>query len=171
MNKENLILKNYSAVPNYFIDNIVSSISAFECVVMLCILRKTIGFQKLEDKIALSQIVKLSGLSKSTCVNCLKTLEEKKFIFIQRITIQNTKQSNVIKINIKKLFGSTADGLGWSGSSNFYSPFDGHTKESLQNKRDLSFKKKEEYPEIPIIQCLNNEKRIDFDIIEIEAQS
>jgi hypothetical protein len=119
---------------------------------MLCIFRKTLGFQKLEDEISLSQIVKSSGLAKSTCVNCLKTLEEKNFIFIQRITIENTKQSNVIKINIKKLFGSTADELGgstadelggstadelgWSVSSNFYSPPNEHTKETKQNKKE-----------------------------------
>lgn len=173
MNKENLILKNYSSIPNYFIDNIVRSISASESVVMLCILRKTIGFQKLEDQISLSQLVEMSGITKKTCINCLKSLEKQNFIFINRSTKEKVDLTNVIKINIKKLFtgGSVEITQGWCNQSNLCSVKITHTKENKQNKKDFSFQKKEEYPEIPIIEFLNNEKRIHFDIIDIEAQS
>ena len=109
MNKENLILGNYSAIPNYFIDNFVSTISASECVIMLCILRKTIGFQKLEDQISLSQLVEMSGISKRTCMGCLKSLEEQQFIFIKRSIKEKTIQTNLIQINIDKILNRVAE--------------------------------------------------------------
>ena len=178
MNKENLILAElykdgYTSIPNYYFDSILPTLTVFEDRILQVIFRKTLGFRKLEDKISLSQIVKLSGLAKSTCINCLKTLEEKNFIFIKRITCEKTKQTNVIKINIKKLFaGSTPNGLGLYGSSNFYSPSDGHTKETKQNKREFfSFEKKEEYPEIPIFNNEMLQNARDFNFNEVNTLS
>lgn len=170
MSNDNLILadlykEGYTAIPNYYFDSVLPTLTVFEDRILQVIFRKTFGFRKLEDKISLSQIVKLSCLAKSTCVNCLKTLEEKNFIFIKRIICEKTKQTNVIKINVKKLFaGSTPNGLGQYGSSNFYSPPDGHTKETKQNKREFfSFEKKEEYPEIPIYNNEIERNALNFD--------
>jgi hypothetical protein len=173
MNKENLILGNYSAIPNYFIDNFVSTISASECVIMLCILRKTIGFQKLEDQISLSQLVKLSGFTKKTCINCLQSLEQKNFIYIDKSTKDEIKQTNIIKINLNKIIGNGVKFTPpWCNQSNFYGVKITHTKETKQNKREFfSFEKKEEYPEIPI---LNNEmlqNTQDFDFKEVNTLS
>ena len=82
MSNNNLILADlykhgFTAIPNYYFDSILPTLTLIEDRILQVIFRKTLGFQKLEDEISLSQIVKLSNLAKSTCVNCLKTLEEK----------------------------------------------------------------------------------------------
>jgi len=58
------------------------------------------------------------------------------------------------------------------GSSNFYSPSDGHTKETKQNKREFfSFEKKEEYPEIPLINDEIEKNALNFDFKEVNSLS
>lgn len=51
--------------------------------VVICILRKTYGWQKKEDKISLSQIKKMTGLDRSV-VNAIKELEELNILKITR---------------------------------------------------------------------------------------
>jgi len=59
---------NYTQVANIFMDKYMSSCSGAETKVFLAISRKTIGWQKISDKISYSQLRKMTGL----CVNALK---------------------------------------------------------------------------------------------------
>jgi phage replication O-like protein O len=156
----------FLAIPRHFLKNYRNKLSPSEFVVMICIFEKTLGFQKLEDQISLSQLVELSGITKKTCINCLKSLEEQNFIFINRSTKEKVDQTNLIKINIKKLFaGSVEITLRECNQSNLYSVKITHTKETKQYKREFfSFEKKEEYPEIPLEnnEMLQNAQNLDF---------
>lgn len=178
MNKKSLSFSEiysdgFLAIPRHFLKNYRNKLSPSEFVLMICIFEKTLGFQKLEDQISLSQLVELSGITKKTCINCLKSLEEQNFIFINRSTKEKVDQTNVIKINIKKLFaGSVEITLGECNQSNFYSVKITHTKETKQNKREFfSFEKKEEYPEIPLINDEIEKNALNFDFKEVNSLS
>jgi len=171
MNKKSFSFsENYNegflAIPRHFLKNYRNKLAPSQFLVIICIFEKTLGFQKLEDQISLSQLVEMSGLTKQTCINCLKSLEEQNFIFIDRTTKEKIDQTNVIKLNIKKLFaGSLKITQGESNQNNLCSLKIIHTKETKQNKREFfSFEKKEEYPEIPILnnEMLQNAQNFDF---------
>ena len=51
--------------------------------ILLCIIRKTWGFQKREDGIALTQFVKATGLKKPAICRAISSLEEKRLIVIK----------------------------------------------------------------------------------------
>jgi predicted transcriptional regulator len=76
-------------VPDQLFDELLYHLSATEIVVLLYIIRRTYGFKKHSDNIALSQMVngittkdgkvldRGTGLSKATVARCLNALEEK----------------------------------------------------------------------------------------------
>ena len=59
---------NYTQVANIFMEKWMDKCSGAEVKVFLAISRKTIGWQKISDKISYSQLRKMTGL----CVNALK---------------------------------------------------------------------------------------------------
>lgn len=170
MNKKSLSFseihnEGFLAIPNQFLKNYRNKLSPSEFVVMICIFEKTLGFQKLEDQISLSQLVEMSGISKRTCMSCLKSLEEQQFIFVKRSIKEKTIQTNLIQININKILNRVAKiALPYGNQSNLYGANFAHTKETIQNKREFfSFEKKEEYPEIPILDEENLTKPLNID--------
>lgn len=85
----------YTPIANEIMEALCSqqiTSSAFR--VVLCIIRKTYGWQKKQDTISLSQIKKMTQLDRSV-VNGLKELERKNIIFITR----NSYKSNTIGFN------------------------------------------------------------------------
>lgn len=163
----------FLAIPNQFLKNYRNKLSPSEFVLMICIFEKTLGFQKLEDQISLSQLVEMSGISKRTCMSCLKSLEEQQFIFIKRSIKEKTIQTNLIQINIDKILNRVAEiAIPYGNQSNFYGANFAHTKETKQNKREFfSFEKKEEYPEIPIFNNEIEKNALNFDFKEVTALS
>lgn len=70
----------FTAFPNHIIDEIMPDIDGNSFKVLMLIIRKTIGFHKTVDLIALSQFEKHTGLSKNTVIKSLKLLVEKQLI-------------------------------------------------------------------------------------------
>ena len=99
----------FLAIPRHFLKNYRNKLSPSEFVLMICIFEKTLGFQKLEEQISLLQLVEMSGISKKTCIGCLKSLEEQQFIFIKRSIKEKTIQTNLIQINIDKILNRVAE--------------------------------------------------------------
>lgn len=50
--------------------------------ITLLVIRKTYGFLKVDDLISLSQMARMSGLSKSRCSQIINLLEDKKIITV-----------------------------------------------------------------------------------------
>ncbi|HBQ59415.1 MAG TPA: hypothetical protein DD671_07270 [Balneolaceae bacterium] len=70
----------FTAYPNYSIDKIMPVIDGNTFKVLTVIVRKTIGFHKKHDKIALSQFEGLTGLSRNTIIKSLKILCDNQII-------------------------------------------------------------------------------------------
>jgi phage replication O-like protein O len=90
----------YTAIANELLDELCkTSLTGVEFSVVLFILRKTYGWGKKQDKISISQIVKIVGKSKRTVIYTLQNLESKKILNIQRSTSNGKKDSNLISLN------------------------------------------------------------------------
>jgi phage replication O-like protein O len=70
----------FTAYPNHIIDELMPDIDGNTFKVLTVVIRKTIGYHKKVDKIALSQFKSHSGLSKNTIIKSLNLLCEKKII-------------------------------------------------------------------------------------------
>ena len=68
----------FTAYPNYSIDKIMPVIDGNTFKVLTVIVRKTIGFHKKHDKIALSQFEDLTGLSRNTIIRSFVTIKSLK---------------------------------------------------------------------------------------------
>jgi phage replication O-like protein O len=64
----------FTQVPNQIMDTMPMRTPA-ENLVLFAICRKTYGWQKTRDQISISQIMKLTGISKQGVLNCLKSLK------------------------------------------------------------------------------------------------
>lgn len=88
---------SYTKLSNYLLDEYIleKDLSAFDIVILIRIVRNTLGFQKLSAKISIPQLSKETKFMKPTVVKSLKKLEKLQAIFIER---QGTK-GNIITIN------------------------------------------------------------------------
>ena len=74
--------KNFMEVPNVVFDELIPRISNFSALkVYLLMIRKTWGFSKTGDWISISQLIKLTGLSRQSCINGLNWLEENGYVW------------------------------------------------------------------------------------------
>jgi len=83
-------------VPNIVFDELIpriSNFSALKCYLLM--IRKTWGFAKTGDWISISQLIKLTGLSRQSCINGMNWLEENGYIWIA---------SSGVNGNIKKMY-------------------------------------------------------------------
>jgi len=83
----NKFIPNFTQVPNYFFDEIMPELGHAEVKCLLYIIRRTYGFHRSSDKIALSQFKNGisgldggTGLAKKNICNALDTLVEKNII-------------------------------------------------------------------------------------------
>ncbi len=67
-------------VPNVFIDDLLRKMNGNTAALALVIFRKTYGWRKREDRLSTSQLMELTGQSKSTVCRGLKCLEKLKVI-------------------------------------------------------------------------------------------
>jgi phage replication O-like protein O len=70
----------FTAVPHEVIDTHLADLSGPELKVLLVILRLTYGWNRDTRQVSLSQMVSLSGLSRSACCDSIRSLEAKKLI-------------------------------------------------------------------------------------------
>jgi len=82
---------NFFQAPNFLWDR--EDLDVYERVILIHIIRKTIGWGKSEDGISLSQFKKALGISKSTVIRTLKKLIEKNIIVKKTSFSKNGAQS------------------------------------------------------------------------------
>lgn len=125
-------MAGYTKIPNYILDEILPSLNGNEFKVLVAILRKTAGWQKNSDAIALSQLKELTGIKHSqTLIKCIKSLESKDMI---NVTAGTGTQASVYELSssIKNELLNMPSGIknrplnGSSGIKNR------HTKESFK---------------------------------------
>lgn len=75
---------NYTQIPNVYFDSIMQGLNGSENLVLLAIMRKTFGWRKKKDRISYSQLMKMTGLAKSTTSTAIKSLESKELIVSEK---------------------------------------------------------------------------------------
>lgn len=75
---------NHTQISNDFLDNYLHKISSKATKIFLVISRKTIGWHKESDRITLTQIIKISGMSKNTVRTGIKELLKKDIIIVDK---------------------------------------------------------------------------------------
>jgi phage replication O-like protein O len=71
---------NYTQISNDLLDNHLPNLGEAELKVLLVIMRKTIGWHKIRDKISISQLSSITGLLRETVIKAAKSLVEKHII-------------------------------------------------------------------------------------------
>lgn len=66
----------FTKVPNILLDRYLPNLSGSELTILLIICRKTFGFHKTKDRIALSTMVSLTGMTKTTVIQSIRNLVE-----------------------------------------------------------------------------------------------
>jgi phage replication O-like protein O len=74
----------YTKVPNSIFD--IEGLNVYERLILLFIIRRTIGFNKKSDGISLSQFIKFTGASKPTVLKAIENLKKMKCINIHKQT-------------------------------------------------------------------------------------
>lgn len=77
----------YTKIPNIIIDRKMAELNSSDFKVLIMICRKTLGFHKEKDNISLSQMTKLTGLSKNTVIKAIERLEKENLIIKQTDTL------------------------------------------------------------------------------------
>jgi phage replication O-like protein O len=76
-------------IPNIMIETLAKiNLRSSEGQLIIAIVRKTIGYHKDQDKISVSQLMKMTGLSRRTVIYGLQTLEARQIISITRNRIE-----------------------------------------------------------------------------------
>ncbi|WP_310681093.1 replication protein [Aliifodinibius sp. S!AR15-10] len=87
-------------IPNFIFDEFLELLTEGELKILLAIYRKTVGFDKTSDKIPYSQLVKSTGLSKSTISKGIKGLVNKKLVKVDRSGNTNRYTYCLPKVNM-----------------------------------------------------------------------
>lgn len=76
----------YTRIADLLIEKLaMADLNGREFRILMCVIRKTYGFNKSEDWIALSQFVEMTGVSKSNCSSLLSGLEKKRILNVRKI--------------------------------------------------------------------------------------
>mgnify|MGYP006343066453 CR=1 FL=1 len=70
----------FTAVPNIILDSCSRLLSPNEFLILMLIVRKTVGWHKSIDTISLTQFMKCTNLSRNTCIKAIKKLTNDGFI-------------------------------------------------------------------------------------------
>ena len=82
----------YTQMPNKIFDELQAEIGDSELSLLMIIGRKTCGFHKSKDRIALSTFEKFTGKARDTVIRALKDLEAKRLILRDRSTSPHSYQ-------------------------------------------------------------------------------
>lgn len=82
---------SYTKLPNYIVDDYLSTFDASELKVLLYVLRRTVGFQKPVDRIPFRQFMTGipgldagTGLGRRQLIYAIQSLEEKRILYVER---------------------------------------------------------------------------------------
>ncbi len=85
-------LKNFTMMPNVFLDTIMATLGAIDSVVLITIIRLTIGWQKKSAAISYTVFMNRTRInSRSTISAAIKRLENRGFIKVTRINNHTSK--------------------------------------------------------------------------------
>jgi phage replication O-like protein O len=135
------LIPNFTQVPNCFFDEIMSELGHAEIKCLLYIIRRTYGFHRDSDKIALSQfengingLDKGTGLAKKNIYKALDSLVERKIINKQEISGINSYSLNIEELSE----------LGTQGTQNGYARYpELGTQGTIQKKEEIKIETKE----------------------------
>ncbi len=103
---------NYTQIPNEIFDYWMEKLTPAEFKVLLCICRKTFGWQKRYDCISLKQITSLTGLSKMGIIKNIDRLMELGLITkIKSKSSDGDDAPNVYEINVNSVGGGSKPSL------------------------------------------------------------
>jgi len=86
--------KNYTEIPNVVFDEIfprITNLAALKCYLIL--IRKTWGWQKAGDWLAISQLIKLTGLSRHSVIDGMRWLSEQGYIWTVKAGIPGKEKA------------------------------------------------------------------------------
>ncbi len=151
---------NFTQTPNILMDDWLPHLSHVELKVLMVIMRKTFGWQKVRDRISLSQLEKFTGSLRKAILKAVNDLQDKGLILKKvegKIGTQKTYYELVILDNSNNSYPCPQDtpppGSGIDNSNNSYQcPADTPpsvlrtpTKETLsKEKKETTTKKAEE---------------------------
>lgn len=155
---------NYTQTPNILFDEIMRDLNGAELKVILAVIRKTFGWHKERDRISLTQLEEMTGLSRQGILNAIHGKKKEKSVIgglVNKgyIKIIETKQGNVYELVVKEVYQQeTASQLSRlevvnkvDQESGLASQQSRHTKESILNKLD-----KETITQQPLIPSLSS---------------
>jgi phage replication O-like protein O len=90
---------NYTQTPNDLFDHWLPHLSESELKVLLVVLRKTFGWHKSRDRISISQLARITGLTRETVIHAGKTLQNKGII-TREVVGPNGKQETYYELVI-----------------------------------------------------------------------
>jgi phage replication O-like protein O len=143
---------NFTQVPNALFDSIMATMNESELRVFLAIVRKTFGWSKYRDRISLTQISDMTGLSRSAVINGLYGRQAKagapidggllprKFVIVFETPKGNEYMVNVMGQQEKSL-GNDVDQTSQRGGpvlGNDVDPQKKLPKETIQKKDSMS---------------------------------
>jgi len=99
---------NYTQTPNILFDEIMRDLNGAELKVMLAVIRKTFGWHKERDRISLTQLEEMTGLSRQGILNAIHGKKKEKSVIgglVNKgyIKIIETKQGNVYELVVKEV--------------------------------------------------------------------
>lgn len=143
--KKQLDAPNYTQIPNALLDNLMKDMGEAELRVVLAISRKTFGWHKDKDKISLTQLQDITGLSRQGVINGIDAGIERGIIlkepdgvsFIYSLIIEDadeTSQRSRPEVVNEIDYHSQRSRLALVNVVDQTSQRSRHTKESIQNK-------------------------------------
>ena len=69
--EKDILEPNYTQIPNVILDDLMHDMTESELRVVLAICRKTFGWQKIRDRLSISQLMELTGMSNNGVLNGL----------------------------------------------------------------------------------------------------
>ena len=99
---------NYTQTPNILFDEIMRDLNGAELKVILAVIRKTFGWHKKRDRISLTQLEEITGLSRQGILNAIHGKKKEKSVIgglVNKgyIKIIETKQGNVYELVVKEV--------------------------------------------------------------------
>ena len=99
---------NYTQTPNILFDEIMRDLNGVELKVILAVIRKTFGWHKERDRISLTQLEEMTGLSRQGILNAIHGKKKEKSVIgglVNKgyIKIIETKQGNVYELVVKEV--------------------------------------------------------------------
>tara|TARA_R110000868_G_C10934466_1_gene766605 strand:- start:836 stop:1810 length:975 start_codon:yes stop_codon:yes gene_type:complete len=161
MASQNVKIKapNFTMIPNVIFDHWMKTLSHLQFKVLLCICRKTLGWNKDRDMLSLNQISDLTNSSKDGVRECLKVLESHGLIKKHISTNDyGSSNPNVYEIDIHEdppvvsfahLYDLTPPGVGDSSDQGVGDSSDPQKKENKINIKEI-YKEKEEVVTAPL---------------------